>query len=628
MPGSFDNPPASPPYESERSAYFAPPRPYPQDADYKDYPPNERPGYYPPPDRYDNGLAYGDPHPPPPNRQGSYGTYPPPRQNSYDAYPPRQNSYDNYPPQLQQAPRPSQAGRQPSYPYPSSDSRSSSYGYQYAQPPENITYKTDVQRRQYSQSEAPYYHDQPGSRKQSQSAYDPRTNAVEVTPYDRSSVVSTQSRMEIERRTSGGLHSVAPSDALAPRMAHLSVGGLGVHQPAVGGELPPPSPLLEAYRGTYQQMSPLPLAHRPHDDEDDLSDLEPLSPARTHASSKSVRITEETVIREKEKKRVTVYDPEEDAKKIGKALRHHGHPNGEVICQILPTLSHDQIVYLRKEYKKQIRVQGKGVNLSKHINSELKHNFGKAAYVTALGRWESEGYWANFFYQSHGSRRELLIEALMGRSNADIWNIKDEFKDKRYSDDLVKCMEKELKMDKFRTAVLLVLEERRQEEQDVYPVEYRMKDIETLHKALTAPKGGESTMLEIIVLRSDAHLREVLKSYERVYNENFPRAALKKSNNLVGEVIAHILNGVINKPARDALLLRHAIEDVAEKNKDEELRYELLISRLVRLHWDKVHLLRVKREYESKRGQSIEEDIQKASKGDLADFLCALCQTK
>lgn len=67
---------------------------------------------------------------------------------------------------------------------------------------------------------------------------------------------------------------------------------------------------------------------------------------------------------------------------------------------------------------------------------------------------------------------------------------------------------------------------------------------------------------------------------------------------------------------------------MAEKNKDEELRYELLISRLVRLHWDKVHLLRVKREYESKRGQSIEEDIQKASKGDLADFLCALCQTK
>ena len=121
----------------------------------------------------------------------------------------------------------------------------------------------------------------------------------------------------------------------------------------------------------------------------------------------------------------------------------------------------------------------------------------------------------------------------MGRTNAEIWNIKDEFKDKRYADSLVKCMEKELKMDKFRTAVLMALEERRQEEQDVYPVEYRNRDVDTLYKALTAEKGGESTMLEIIVRRSDAHLREVLKTFDNKYGQSFPRAALKKSNNLV-----------------------------------------------------------------------------------------------
>lgn len=93
-------------------------------------------------------------------------------------------------------------------------------------------------------------------------------------------------------------------------------------------------------------------------------------------------------------------------------------------------------------------------------------------------------------------------------------------------------------------------------------------------------------------------------------------------------MIAHILNGVINKPARDALLLRHAIDDVAEKNKDEELRYELLISRLVRLHWDKVHLIRVKREYEVKYKATLEEDLEEAAKGDFVDFMVQLCQTK
>lgn len=95
-----------------------------------------------------------------------------------------------------------------------------------------------------------------------------------------------------------------------------------------------------------------------------------------------------------------------------------------------------------------------------------------------------------------------------------------------------------------------------------------------------------------------------------------------------GEVIAHILNGVINKAARDALLLRHAIEDIVEKNKEEELRYELLISRLVRLHWDKVHLIRVKREYEAKYKKTLEDNIEDAARGDFADFMCQLCQTK
>jgi len=279
----------------------------------------------------------------------------------------------------------------------------------------------------------------------------------------------------------------------------------------------------------------MPLALRPHEDDDDLSDLELSSPASARAKTKGVGFTHDTK-HAKEVKRVKVYDPEDDAKSIAKALNKH-KVDTEAITDILTGLSHDDIVLLKREYKKQVKVQGKGVNLSKHLKTKLTGNVGKAAYVTALGRWESEGYWANFFYQSHNSRRELLIESLMGRTNGE----KDEFKDKGYGDDLVKCMEKELKMDKFRTAVLMVLEERRQEEQDEYPVEYKVRDVETLRKALVAEKGGESTMLEIIVRRSDAHLREVLRIYERTYGENFPRAALKKSNNLVVSCQPHSL---------------------------------------------------------------------------------------
>ena len=95
-----------------------------------------------------------------------------------------------------------------------------------------------------------------------------------------------------------------------------------------------------------------------------------------------------------------------------------------------------------------------------------------------------------------------------------------------------------------------------------------------------------------------------------------------------GEVCAHILNGVINKPARDALLLHHAIKDILEKNKDDELRYELLISRLVRMHWDRTHLARVKREFWAKYGSTLEDAIEEATKGDFREFMCEIAGTR
>lgn len=94
-----------------------------------------------------------------------------------------------------------------------------------------------------------------------------------------------------------------------------------------------------------------------------------------------------------------------------------------------------------------------------------------------------------------------------------------------------------------------------------------------------------------------------------------------------GEVIAHILNGVINRPARDCLLLRHAIKDVSSKNREVDLRYELLISRLVRLHWDRVHLGKVKDEYQTRYGEEIERSIKKATHGEFLAFCVRLCET-
>jgi len=378
----------------------------------------------------------------------------------------------------------------------------------------------------------------------------------------------------------GGKLNAPPSSGLRPhglanRMDRLSVsgdrpdvqtivpGGMFGGMAGAGG-LPPPSPLLEAYHGTYQSISPMPHAMMLDDDLDHIPSLDSLSPRgstqsfhgppRAHSRSRQSpsppshsrpqdRLALDAYgggrdngaqysIAEKEKRRVRIYDATDDAFALVDAMAAKT-PDADTIIDILPALSHDQMLELRAEYKRHCKVQGRGINIAKHIKMKTSGNFGKIAYVTALGKYEGEGYWANYWYQSNSARRELLIEALMGRQNYDIREIKDAFKDKRYSDSLTRCMDKELKADKFRKAVLMALEGERQEESDVWPVEYRNRDVDTLYKAIKAREGGESAMLSVVLLRSDAHLREVLRTYERNYQASFARDALKKSNNLV-----------------------------------------------------------------------------------------------
>ncbi|KAH8686021.1 hypothetical protein BGZ60DRAFT_107141 [Tricladium varicosporioides] len=379
----------------------------------------------------------------------------------------------------------------------------------------------------------------------------------------------------------------------------------------------PGSPLLEAYHGTYQSISPMPspLLHASH--HQDVNYIEPLSPLSSDDDRRDGK---------KSRRTARFHDPVDEAKILANALKGEKRaPDLAPLIEILPSLSHDQVLDLRVEYKRIVKTGGKGVNIAKHIKMRLKEedlSLMKACYACALGKWESEAYWANFWYQGEKNRRELLIESLMGRTNREIEEIKEGFSDKKYKDSLEQCMVKELKEDKFKKAILLALRGKKMEERRGEGVDRRLveDDVHDLHKAVSE-KGGETSMINIIVVRSDSHLREVLRVYEATYRGNFAREMLKKSGNLVGELLAHILNGVINKPVRDALLVHHALS----LSKSDSIRTELLISRLVRYHWDRPHMEAVKREFRTRYGVDMQQAVREGTRGDWGIFCEGLC---
>ena len=298
----------------------------------------------------------------------------------------------------------------------------------------------------------------------------------------------------------------------------------------------PPSPLLEAYTGTYQTMSPMPSPM-----------LLPTDPRISSGVYSPIDSDDERQGQdEKKRRRARFHDPVDDAARLAKALKGDRRaPETEPLIEILPGMTHEQIMELRAEYKRLVKTGAdrKGVNVAKHIRARLKDedpNLMKACYATALGRWESEAYWANFWYHGDKTRRELLIESLMGRTNDEIRAIKDGFSDKKYRDSLRRCMETELKEDKFKKAVLMVLEETRMDETDAYGRPLRIDqdlvrdDAKQLHHAVRSEKGGETLMITIVTQRSDSHLREVMQYYKEAYRgANFAKDALRKSGNLV-----------------------------------------------------------------------------------------------
>jgi hypothetical protein len=218
----------------------------------------------------------------------------------------------------------------------------------------------------------------------------------------------------------GGKLNAPPSPGLRPqglgqRMDRLSVSGSrpdlqtivpgGMLGSMAGGGLPPPSPLLEAYHGTYQSISPMPQALMLDDDLDHLPPLDGFSPRasnhsvhgrhRAHSTSRPSppsppsrprpqdRLALEAYgggvrdqFPEKEKRRARIYDATEDAIALIDAMAART-PDADTIIDILPALSHDQMLELRAEYKRHCKVQGRGINIAKHIKMKTSGNFGK-----------------------------------------------------------------------------------------------------------------------------------------------------------------------------------------------------------------------------------------------------------
>ncbi|KAK7722448.1 hypothetical protein SLS64_000985 [Diaporthe eres] len=330
---------------------------------------------------------------------------------------------------------------------------------------------------------------------------------------------------------------------------------------------------------------------------------------------------------------------------IAEALRGPGRVKTADLIDLLPNLHHNDIMNLRTEYKRLVKVgaERKGVNVAKHIRARLKDDDNRlmtAAYATALGMWESEGYWISLSLAMGNEARkghQLLIESLLGKSNTEARLIEDGFRihsnklEREHGTSLESFLDPYLRKGEawFREAVKAVLSGHKMEERDhsgqPQPIDMQLveKDVDELFEAVAGERGAATTISQIVILRSDAHLREVLTIYQRKYESDFLTDALQGTMQLRDDVLFHVLYGVLNRPTRDAWLLHQALTPSG----NDGTQHEVLTSRLVRAHWNGHYLSAVKEAYCEQYGQHLTDDIASGTSGEWGAFCIALAQS-
>lgn len=74
------------------------------------------------------------------------------------------------------------------------------------------------------------------------------------------------------------------------------------------------------------------------------------------------------------------------------------------------------------------------------------------------------------------------------------------------------------------------------------------------------------------------------------------------------------------------MLLNHALTDLATDGKGQD-RTELLVSRLVRMHWDKYQFEQTKVEYRDKFRSDLADDVDKYVRGeDMRNACLNMCE--
>lgn len=283
------------------------------------------------------------------------------------------------------------------------------------------------------------------------------------------------------------------------------------------------------------------------------------------------------------------------------------------LIRILASLDPLQMAAVREAYTRHI-----GRDLYKDVKSETSGYLEQGLLAIIDGPLINDADLVHDAVKGLGTKEWLLNDVLLGRSNADLREIKTAYH-RKYHTTLEKDVEDDLSA-QTKALFARVVSATRNEESTLYNPTALENEVAHIHGATAARiVNNVSEVCAIFAKSSDNELRAINQMYHQRYHVELEKHIAKEFSGHMKTALLYMLHTATDPARRDAMALEDCMSGPGTKD-------QKLVTRIVRLHWNKQHLDQVKKAYYHHYKRDLRDRVRAETSGDYQRLMLALLE--
>jgi annexin A7/11 len=301
-----------------------------------------------------------------------------------------------------------------------------------------------------------------------------------------------------------------------------------------------------------------------------------------------------------------------DADVLRKAMKGFGTDEAALIRLLAHYPAH-AMTNLRETYHRR-----HSRDLINDIEKETSGHFEKALVAILRGPLQEDCWVARQALQGAGTNEQMLNDVVLARSNADLRAIKVEFQ-RLYHLDLEKKVRTDLSQKTQRLFDMVLAANRAEDAAPCIPQAIDT-DVNELYKATEGKQGTDELMVcQILVNRSPGQLRAISQQYQQRYRKDLESVIRSEFSGHMQDSLLELVRAALDPAMRDAQRLEYCMNGAGTKD-------DLLVVRLVQMHWNPQHMQQVRAAYQHKYKRDLIQRLKGELSGSYESIMVAMAQ--